>query len=105
MTPEEFRQSDTLRSKLMDVLKDETLKLALDTIRLSSVPRNAPIQQAGVPYDSTVSHEFHRLQGKASAIDLLYGLTLPNDRPQTHLDQDYYHAAKEQQPEFFIDQP
>jgi len=71
----EFRSSQALRESLSQVLRDPTLQMALEIIRMA--PDEFPSQIAGVHQDLLYSREFAKTVGTNNAIKRLTDLSKP----------------------------
>lgn len=71
----EFRNSEGLRQSLHQVLQNDTLKRALETIM--SHPDEFPSPIPGVHYDLILAREHSKTVGVNSAIKRLHELTKP----------------------------
>lgn len=85
-----FQISDPLRAGLDDILKNETLKKAIDAVKSCALPETLPLPVVGQAFDITVAHHFYYMMGINQAFRLLQGLTDPSAKSLLNQNEDEY---------------
>lgn len=86
----QFQSSVPLRSGLDDILKNETLKKAVDAVKSCALPETLPLPVVGQAFDITVAHHFYYMMGITQAFRLLQGLTEPVAKSLLNPNEDEY---------------
>ena len=88
----QFQSSDPLRSGLDDILKNETVKKAIDAVKSCALPETLPLPVAGQAFDITVAHHYYYMMGVNQAFRMLHGLTDPTAKSQLNpAEEEYIH--------------
>lgn len=84
-----FRKAEVLRNSLDAAMQTPALKSALEHIERAALPKGGLVPIPGIPFDSTVSHEYHKSMGIVAAIQTLRAMTYQLDKaPSERVDED-----------------
>lgn len=92
MNEKKFRASPEFRDKLKEFLLSECGKSMLSIISERAKPKNVPVQQPGVPYDTLFAHQLNRCYEATRIEELILRLAEPFTQDE---------ERKEEEAEFF----
>ncbi len=86
----QFQSSIPLRTGLDEILKNETIKKAVEAVKSCALPETLPLPVVGQAFDITVAHHYYFMMGINQAFRLLQGLTDPAAKSLLNQGEDEY---------------
>jgi hypothetical protein len=86
----QFQSSIPLRTGLDEILKNETIKKAVEAVKSCALPETLPLPVVGQAFDITVAHHYYFMMGINQAFRMLHGLTDPTAKSQLNPAEDEY---------------